>query len=468
MAIVRIKLRDLEKGRVELPTDEENLVIVSRASAFRVEAADVHFNSDSAVFLPDAGAAKPTGAVNPNITGIGVLAACLQYAQSHPERRALVAGHTDSVGSPGYNLTLSSLRATNTKAALTGDRDGWVQTALAKSCVADQQRLLQFFAFAFHWDCDPGGVDNMAGAQTRTAVRAFQTRYNAKFDASIATDGAVGKETWGAFFDASRLELAAQLALDDEGLSALQQGITFADPGHAAVGCGDSHPIEAAGASQFRSATNRRVEILFFDPGDLPTFPCHPSPSTCRPAECPIYRLKHFAFDPVPIDQDVVVRVQIIDGDGTPAPGVACSVTDGGTAEGGATDGDGFIGVRPDADAESIEIEWTPEGEPPVPLRRRIFLNLASGDESGRRRLSNLGYVAATLEEAVEQFQFAFNRNPTGRLADVQDDIVAWHDDGILPERGTAPAPLASNDPFPGDEVTSVNLSDGPGQSVVV
>ena len=304
MAIFKVKLRGIEKTPFDLPTDEPHRIVASRAAAFRLEVADVHFNFDSAVFLPDAGAAQPSsGAEDPAITGLAVLRACLLYAQANPEQPIVIAGHTDTVGTPGYNLTLSNLRAANVRAALLGNRDDWVTTAMGKNCVADQQRILRFVAFTLGWDCNPGDVDNQAGPQTAAAVRSFQDRYNTEFEATIGVDGKAGPETWGAFFDVTMFELADLLEKDASGLAAMQQGIVFVDPNHAAVGCGENHPIEAVGVDQFRSATNRRVEILFFDPGDVPTFPCHPSSSTCIPASCPIYRLKHFDFEPLPVEE---------------------------------------------------------------------------------------------------------------------------------------------------------------------
>jgi hypothetical protein len=49
MATFRVKLRDLEKAPVSLPTDEPHLIILTRCPAYRLEVADVHFNFDSGV-----------------------------------------------------------------------------------------------------------------------------------------------------------------------------------------------------------------------------------------------------------------------------------------------------------------------------------------------------------------------------------------------------------------------------------
>jgi outer membrane protein OmpA-like peptidoglycan-associated protein len=420
MATFRVKLRDLEKTPVSLPTDEPHLIVVTRCPACRLEVADVHFNFDSAVFLPDAGAAQTD---DPSITGLAVLRACLQYAQAHPEQPAAISGHTDTVGTPGYNLTLSSLRAQNVKAALVGKRDDWASSAAAKYCVADVQRILRLAAYTLSWDCDPGRVDNKPGPQTAQAVKNFQARYNDVYGASIGVDGKVGSETWGAFFDVYMLELRDLLGTDDSGLAALQQGITFVDPNHAAVGCGENHPIEAAGQDQYRSATNRRVEILFFNPGDEPTFPCHPSDDTCRPAACPIYRLGHYQFDPLPVDVTPFLRVRFqINGDALANEPYQLFLDDATDPTEGSTDGDGQIERPLPFETRSVTI---------VLPKRNVsrVLNLVALDPietlgGAQARLKQLGYYQGNVDgqpsdlstAAIEGFQEDQGLTQTGDL----------------------------------------------------
>ena len=303
MGSINVNIRDLSKNPLSLATGESHTVVVATFDGLRVEMADAHFNFDSAVLLPDEGPDLPRPESDTSrITALAVLRACLLHAQKNPGQKVVVAGHTDTVGTPGYNLTLSQRRADNVNAALTGDRDAWVTSALAKNTTADVQRILRFVALTLGWDCDPGVIDNEDGPRTKAAIQGFQTRYNHELERSIAVDGSVGKEAWGAFFDVYMLELKALLEVDDAGLKNLQKGIKFVDPSHAAVGCGENHPIEAASKDAFRSATNRRVEVLFFEAGHLPRFPCHPSRQQCKPALCEIYR-GHFELEHVPVDE---------------------------------------------------------------------------------------------------------------------------------------------------------------------
>jgi outer membrane protein OmpA-like peptidoglycan-associated protein len=408
MAVFKVKLRDLEKNPVNLPTDEPNLIIVTRDTAYRLEVADVHFNFDSAVFLPDAGAdtnAEQTG--DPSITGLAVLMACLRYAQAHPEQPIVIAGHTDTVGTPGYNLTLSSLRSQNVQAALLGKRDDWVSSSAAKHCVADYQRILAFTADTMGWDCDPGGVDNKGGPKTAQAVKNFQARYNDEFQASIDVDGGVGPQTWGAFFDVCMRELHGLLGTDDAGLTALQQGITFVDPGHSAVGCGENHPIEAGGQDEYRSATNRRVEVLFFTPSSEPKFPCHPSLSSCLPAACPIYRSKHYTFEPLPVEPPrTLLKIWLQDRSRQRMPGAPYRVTIGGQIREGNADSAGLVELPDVPDVPDCYLEWGQSGgEGSTDATSALYrfarhLQMAP-DDPAKRALYNLAYSGGTDPSAA-------------------------------------------------------------------
>jgi len=84
-------------------------------------------------------------------------------------------------------------------------------------------------------------------------------------------------------------------------LAKLRGGVTFLEGAKRTIGCGESHPIEAKGKDGFRSATNRRVELLFFDPEDkLPKLDCHPAAAKCKKELCEIYGKGLFDFKHIP------------------------------------------------------------------------------------------------------------------------------------------------------------------------
>lgn len=252
-----------------------------------VEMDDAHFNHDSAVMLPDFGPCSPNEPPASRITGIAVLAAALDFAGDHPDKKVLLSGHTDTSGPDDYNLSLSQKRADGVLAALTGDRDGWVRIADDHHKVEDYQQILRWVASMWGWPCDPGAVDGDHGSDTDAAVERFQRMASSAFERELSVDGDVGPQTWGAFFDAYMSMLADVMGLDAEGLSERQRALKFVEP--KAVGCGENFPVEGKGTQGLRSETNRRVEIVFFDPGEEPKLQCHARTGTCDPARCDLH-----------------------------------------------------------------------------------------------------------------------------------------------------------------------------------
>jgi hypothetical protein len=124
-------------------------------------------------------------------------------------------------------------------------------------------------------------------------------------------------------------ELRELMDTDEAGLEQAQSSVQFIDDAHRAVGCGAFHPLGkvAEKSSQApakpggnikgdgseigttsRSSSDRRVEILFFAPGDEPKFPCHPGPGKCRPATCEIYN-GHFTLEHIPCEAKTKPRL---------------------------------------------------------------------------------------------------------------------------------------------------------------
>ncbi|HET6584285.1 MAG TPA: peptidoglycan-binding protein, partial [Nannocystaceae bacterium] len=252
-----------------------------------IEMEDAHFHFDSAVLLPDATGDADVVGEGGKTTGIAVLAACLAFVRDHPDRKLLSAGHTDTSGDDAYNVELSQLRADGVVAALVGDKDGWVAIAEQKHEVEDYQRILKWVAWLWGWPCDPGPIDGDHGSGTDAAVRSFQELAGDELQEDIAVDGEVGKQTWGAIFSIYMRVLADVLDVDAAGLAELQAAVKWIDK--KSVGCGESFPVEARGVDGFKSATNRRVELLFFEAGEEPVLACHPAAKQCDKAQCDLY-----------------------------------------------------------------------------------------------------------------------------------------------------------------------------------
>lgn len=271
-----------------------------------IEMEDALFHHNSAVLMPetptasagDQGTAVPD---SPQTSGLDVIKTTIVEVEKNPEKMVFIAGHTDTSGDLQYNVELSELRAKGTHAFLKGKRDDWVKVAEDKHKVEDYKQILKWVAKKKAFPCDPGTVNDTHDNATTTAVKRFQESYNKAFSKSIKEDGIVGKETWGAFFDVYEEQLHIILNIEPEKLQKIRDGIKFLEDGKPFVGCGESHPIEDPKRDNFRSATNRRVEILFFEKDEKPKTDCHPGPKKCKPELCRIFDNDKVLRIPIPI-----------------------------------------------------------------------------------------------------------------------------------------------------------------------
>ncbi|PKP60322.1 MAG: hypothetical protein CVT89_00065 [Candidatus Altiarchaeales archaeon HGW-Altiarchaeales-2] len=176
----------------------------------------------------------------------------------------------------------------------------------SKHKVEDYQHILRHYVNLWGWDCDPGEIDNILGPKTKEAIRKFQEKYNEEFQKNIKVDGIVGEETWGAFYDCYINEVADIMGTDVNEIrekyqkNVLDKRATIPST-HP---CGESYPIEEPNRDNYRSQTNRRVEVLFFNENEAPK-KCYnipekvssdptASPFKDKPCnieeECPIYK----------------------------------------------------------------------------------------------------------------------------------------------------------------------------------
>lgn len=239
-----------------------------------VELADGHFRTDSAVVLPE-GEEPSDGSINDAPTSAGLIGTALRFNSREAGHSVLVAGHTDTSAGDEHNQALSEERAKMALALLVGDRDSFVSIGNGRHKTADIKQILASFARSFAdlgFDCAPKKVDDNPD---KYSVKKFQEVYNQNLDAfgssaALTPSGTVDSATWGAFFDCYELALQRELSEDASGIAELRSKLVFADDERRALGFGEHFPIEELGVDQFRSQTNRRVEILFFPPGEAP------------------------------------------------------------------------------------------------------------------------------------------------------------------------------------------------------
>jgi outer membrane protein OmpA-like peptidoglycan-associated protein len=270
-------------GSTEYPTWVENAKLIEDfenedevTEAKLIELEDALFRTNSAVLMPEG--EQPSSDAHASVTSIGVFAKALRFVEEHAPKKLLIAGHTDTEASAAFNRPLSRERAELTFTVLMGKRARFAELADARHKVADEKQILSWCSVAFPelFACDPGAIDDDPTTGV-DAVRDFQGQYNAAKEAlgaedqpDLAVDGVVGPATWGAIFDVYEKGLAEELGVDAEGLRDLRARVRFLADDVKHVGFGESHPIEEPTRDQFRSQTNRRVELLFFDPGEEP------------------------------------------------------------------------------------------------------------------------------------------------------------------------------------------------------
>ncbi|MFT3765789.1 MAG: hypothetical protein QM820_09760 [Minicystis sp.] len=126
-------------------------------------------------------------------------------------------------------------------------------------------------------------------------------------------------------------------------------------------------------------------------------------------------------------------------------------------------DAAGWITVEARHLPEQVLVEWAPPDtplDPRYPFRTLYYVDPGRFErhEAAHRRLHNLGFSSRlTLEDNIRALQRAYDQPQTGRLEDVEAQLVAFHDAGTLPPRGEAPAPTPL-----GFERASFAENDGP------
>jgi outer membrane protein OmpA-like peptidoglycan-associated protein len=243
-------VNDLESSLLDMP---ESITVDF------IEIADIHFNHNCALPCLDS-----KGEL------IDLLAQAFVYVKNSPERELIVEGHADTSGDPDYNLAISKRRAEAIKALLSNDISLWNAVAVCSDHTIeteDYQATLKALAENYGWPCDPGEVDNKDGPKTKEGDKGFQTEYNSRFSENLKVDGVVGPKTWEAIGLVIRSILEDHLKTDLT-LDPIPE-ITYGYPdGNGVYPCGESCPIENAGDSNYKSAENRRVELVFYKKDD--------------------------------------------------------------------------------------------------------------------------------------------------------------------------------------------------------
>jgi hypothetical protein len=87
------------------------------------------------------------------------------------------------------------------------------------------------------------------------------------------------------------------------------------DASRKTVGCGEHFPRAAnpvsngnSGSGPCGDAADRRVEILFFEPGEEPKLDCHAGAGRCVPAVCEIYNRRRYILLSLAVGRNDAIR----------------------------------------------------------------------------------------------------------------------------------------------------------------
>lgn len=109
-------------------------------------------------------------------------------------------------------------------------------------------------------------------------------------------------------------------------------------------------------------------------------------------------------------------------------------------------DGEGRIRIERRHKPVTARVEWAPHDTPRSPIypyRKTYYVDLRTDShvEAARRRLHNLGYSTyPEMRENIKDYQRNHGyRFISGLLEDIEDELTAYHDEGIEPKPAADP-----------------------------
>jgi hypothetical protein len=223
------------------------------------------------------------------------------------------------------------------------------------------------------------------------------------------------------------------LDVDATGLERLRGNLHFADDDRRSVGCGEAFPIDAPHRQAYRSQSNRRLELMFFEQRDVPPLRCHPAPGRCVPADCRVHDPRMYEPHVLPIEpvaprrSYTTINVALRDR--------AAQLTErapyrmqAGTWSCAGRAADGTVSFTVRGTPSRCRVEWGGTDDPDIDerspprfeLELHVDYDLGSDEEQARKRLHNIGYLDSyALDVAVRAFQRDAGLPQTGALDEV-------------------------------------------------
>ena len=251
------ELEEREEGNQEIST------------VTRLNCGKINFHTGSAVFP---------------FRGIDVIKGVLLHLHQLGDEKVkvLIAAHTDTQDTHANNQKLSALRARSTLYMLEFDREAWGKLCHEESQgskAKDIRDVLKWASKAREWDCNTG---NQA-----KDVQAFKTAFLAQFANTNLTDTTptVDAKFWERVFNLYQVDLYGFLReVKQQPRKEFLKNLEWLDPQHKAIGCSERDPIKPT-ADNVNEPENRRVEFLFFKPGQEPRKDDELPPDTRQPQD---------------------------------------------------------------------------------------------------------------------------------------------------------------------------------------
>lgn len=340
-----------------------------------------------------------------------------------PDSRLMIFGHTDAVGSEGYNKRLSERRAWSVYGFILNDVSVWETLYNHPDEDWGLEVVQEILTDLGH---DPGGIDGDMGPGTRAAMRDF---LGLAEDAPVNNDAGFRAQLFAAYMGGKH-----DIEVEKD---------RFLDAGH--MGCGEFNLLVDDEAANPR---NRRVTIYAFHKDRPPNLPCaYDDTGPCLRQAVDTNHRHQTGFScsfydslagHCPGEGLRCLDLYLLDKDGYAIPNCPYRARNGEDVivEGNA-DANG-LATLPDSVPNVVQIDWGVPRNPAAAVidgfrfsRPYIVSVSAPLTKSGCAvRLENLCYEGDTFEDSLSLVAGFFGSTIGAILSDFERDIDTWHKTG--------------------------------------
>lgn len=219
---------------------------------------------------------------------VDTLKLAFEFGEEHEDLDLVIISHTSASEEFADNFDLSETRGKAIKAILTNNEELW-KPIVESPTGEDIQRVVKNIGEGLSWGCDPGTVDGKVGPKTKAAVKIFQRKANTFCGLNLVVDGDMGKNSWKAVLPVVCTELKRVLEMENS-LPELKFGYA---KGEGVYACGESFPIPDDEKADYKSKTNRRIELVYANAKKVLLQPVENKSEPIKEADCSVYQEKN-------------------------------------------------------------------------------------------------------------------------------------------------------------------------------